>query len=99
MAHSGCSRRQPVCWTANWRRRQSGIAANQVLPDACIKPATRRKSVRLLETFCADYEDRRDGEDGGCIRAGRLLLVSPFTEKARRVTAELAVERNRFVAA
>ena len=33
------------------------------------------------------------------INAGRLLLLSPFTEKDRRVTAELAAERNRFVAA
>jgi predicted Rossmann fold nucleotide-binding protein DprA/Smf involved in DNA uptake len=29
---------------------------------------------------------------------GRLLLVSPFLKKHRRVTAELATERNRFVA-
>jgi predicted Rossmann fold nucleotide-binding protein DprA/Smf involved in DNA uptake len=33
------------------------------------------------------------------IDAGRLLLLSPFTQKERRVTAELAAERNRFVAA
>jgi len=33
------------------------------------------------------------------IDAGRLLLLSPFREKDKRVTAELAVERNRFVAA
>jgi predicted Rossmann fold nucleotide-binding protein DprA/Smf involved in DNA uptake len=33
------------------------------------------------------------------IDAGRLLLVSPFQEKDRRVTTELATERNRFVAA
>lgn len=32
------------------------------------------------------------------IHAGRLLLLSPF-EKASRVTAELAEQRNRFVAA
>jgi len=30
--------------------------------------------------------------------AGRLLLLSPFDEKHKRVTAELAAERNRFVA-
>jgi predicted Rossmann fold nucleotide-binding protein DprA/Smf involved in DNA uptake len=30
--------------------------------------------------------------------AGRLLLLSPFEEKDKRVTAELATERNRFVA-
>jgi len=33
------------------------------------------------------------------IDAGRLLLVSPFGQKDKRVTAELAAERNRFVAA
>jgi predicted Rossmann fold nucleotide-binding protein DprA/Smf involved in DNA uptake len=33
------------------------------------------------------------------IDAGRLLLVSPFQEKDKRVTTELASERNRFVAA
>lgn len=32
------------------------------------------------------------------IDAGRLLLLSPFDEKHKRVTAELAAERNRFVA-
>jgi predicted Rossmann fold nucleotide-binding protein DprA/Smf involved in DNA uptake len=33
------------------------------------------------------------------IDTGRLLLPSPFTEKHKRVTAALAAERNRFVAA
>lgn len=33
------------------------------------------------------------------IDAGRLLLLSPFDEKQKRVTSKLAVERNRFVAA
>lgn len=33
------------------------------------------------------------------INAGRLLLLSPFGEKDKRVTAKLAAERNRFVAA
>ena len=33
------------------------------------------------------------------LAAGRLLLLSPFAESARRVTAELAAARNRFVAA
>ena len=33
------------------------------------------------------------------IDAGRLLVISPFRDKQKRVTAELAVERNRFVAA
>jgi predicted Rossmann fold nucleotide-binding protein DprA/Smf involved in DNA uptake len=33
------------------------------------------------------------------IEAGRLLLVSPFTDKQKRVTTQLAEERNRFVAA
>jgi len=32
------------------------------------------------------------------IDAGRLLLLSPFTEKDKRVTADLATKRNRFVA-
>jgi len=32
------------------------------------------------------------------IRNGRLLLLSPFGENDRRVTTELAAERNRFVA-
>jgi predicted Rossmann fold nucleotide-binding protein DprA/Smf involved in DNA uptake len=30
--------------------------------------------------------------------AGRLVLVSPFQEKDKRVTTELATERKRFVA-
>jgi predicted Rossmann fold nucleotide-binding protein DprA/Smf involved in DNA uptake len=33
------------------------------------------------------------------IEAKRLLLVSPFGERAKRATTELAAERNRFVAA
>lgn len=33
------------------------------------------------------------------IDRGRLLLVSPFRDKQKRVTRELAIERNRFVAA
>lgn len=33
------------------------------------------------------------------INGGRLLLLSPFGEKDKRVTAKLAAERNRFVAA
>ena len=33
------------------------------------------------------------------IADGRLLLLSPFTEKQRRATGELAHERKRFVAA
>jgi len=33
------------------------------------------------------------------IDAGRLLLLSPFGEKDKRVTGELAAARNRFVAA
>jgi hypothetical protein len=32
------------------------------------------------------------------VLAGRLLLLSPFKERHRRITAELAVVRNRFVA-
>ena len=32
------------------------------------------------------------------IQAGRLLLISPFTDKQKRVTTQLAEERNRFVA-
>lgn len=33
------------------------------------------------------------------LHEGRLLILSPFPEKQRRMTAETAVERNRFVAA
>lgn len=33
------------------------------------------------------------------LAAGRLLLLSPFTESERRITAETAERRNRFVAA
>jgi predicted Rossmann fold nucleotide-binding protein DprA/Smf involved in DNA uptake len=32
------------------------------------------------------------------IEAGRMLLLSPFSEKQKRATTELATERNRFVA-
>jgi predicted Rossmann fold nucleotide-binding protein DprA/Smf involved in DNA uptake len=35
----------------------------------------------------------------GPLAEGRLLLLSPFAEQDRRVTAELAGERNQFVAA
>src|ERR1035437_4239418 len=35
----------------------------------------------------------------GAVDAGRMLLLSPFREKDKRVTTELATERNRFVAA
>ena len=33
------------------------------------------------------------------LESGRLLILSPFGEKERRVTAELAAQRNEFVAA
>lgn len=33
------------------------------------------------------------------LHEGRLLVLSPFTEKQQRMTAETAAERNRFVAA
>lgn len=33
------------------------------------------------------------------VDAGRLLLLSPFDQKHKRITAKLAAERNRFVAA
>lgn len=33
------------------------------------------------------------------LEEGRLLLLSPFAEKQRRITAETSVVRNRFVAA
>lgn len=35
----------------------------------------------------------------GALAAGRLLIVSPFADAERRITAELATRRNRFVAA
>ena len=35
----------------------------------------------------------------GPLAEGRLLLLSPFTEKSRRVTSGLAAARNKFVAA
>lgn len=45
--------------------------------------------------------------DGMCIQTaykkpldeGRLLMLSPFTEKAKRISSERALERNRFIAA
>ncbi len=33
------------------------------------------------------------------LAAGRLLILSPFTAMAKRVTSELAARRNKFVAA
>ena len=39
------------------------------------------------------------GDWQSAIRAVRLILVSPFSDRQRRVTTELATERNRFVAA
>jgi len=33
------------------------------------------------------------------LEEGRLLFLAPFTEKDRRVTREMALYRNRFVAA
>ncbi|MGQ9822769.1 MAG: DNA-processing protein DprA [Thermogutta sp.] len=32
------------------------------------------------------------------LESGRLLILSPFSEKERRITADLAVQRNRFAA-
>jgi predicted Rossmann fold nucleotide-binding protein DprA/Smf involved in DNA uptake len=42
---------------------------------------------------------RLPGQWQKAIVTGRLLLLSPFSERDKRVTAELAAERNRFVAA
>jgi predicted Rossmann fold nucleotide-binding protein DprA/Smf involved in DNA uptake len=33
------------------------------------------------------------------LEEGRLLILSPFTEKAKRISSERALERNRFIAA
>jgi predicted Rossmann fold nucleotide-binding protein DprA/Smf involved in DNA uptake len=41
---------------------------------------------------------RQPRECQRAIDAGRLLLLSPFGDKDKRVTAELAAERNGFVA-
>jgi predicted Rossmann fold nucleotide-binding protein DprA/Smf involved in DNA uptake len=35
----------------------------------------------------------------GAVEQGRLLVLSPFADRQRRATSELAAERNRFVAA
>ena len=42
---------------------------------------------------------RVPGELKGAMKEGRLLLLSPFTSSDRRITKELAGQRNRFVAA
>jgi predicted Rossmann fold nucleotide-binding protein DprA/Smf involved in DNA uptake len=42
---------------------------------------------------------RLPAEWQNALEAGRLLPISPFTDKQKRVTARLAEERNRFVAA
>lgn len=42
---------------------------------------------------------RLPGDWQKAINAGRFLLLSPFSDRDKRVTAELAAERNRFAAA
>jgi len=57
-------------------------------PDPIIIVRAHRLSVTRLPR---EWQKAIDG--------GRLLLLSPFREKDKRVTAQLAAERNRFVAA
>ena len=52
-----------------------------------ICPARGLEEMRLMAEWKKPLED------------GRLLLLSPFAEKDRRVTARLAIKRNEFVAA
>lgn len=48
---------------------------------------------RSIEGMRIKAEYKKPLEDG------RLLILSPFTEKENRISSELALERNRFVAA
>lgn len=52
-----------------------------------ICPARSIEETRIKTEYKKPLED------------GRLLMLSPFTEKDKRVSAEMALERNRFVAA
>lgn len=52
-----------------------------------ISPARSIEGMRIKAEYKKLLED------------GRLLMLSPFTEKSKRVSAEMALERNHFVAA
>jgi predicted Rossmann fold nucleotide-binding protein DprA/Smf involved in DNA uptake len=49
--------------------------------------------ARSIEGMRIKPESKKRLEDG------KLLMLSPFTEKARRISSERALERNRFIAA
>lgn len=56
-------------------------------------------SVVICPARAFGERSRVPAEWRSALGAGRLVVLSPFDERERRVTAELALERNRFIAA
>ncbi len=103
-----CSRRAPggvVIAVHDWARaaRDAGVAVVSGFQSPLERDALRfllrgeQPVVICPARGIATY--RLPGEWHEPLRQGRLVVVSPFADRQRRMTAELAAERNRFVAA
>jgi len=82
--------------------RGSGIAIvggfHSPIEKDCLETLLRRSGLVIICPARRLSESRLPREWQKAIKAGRMLLLSPFDEKQKRATSELAVERNRFVA-
>ena len=103
-----CSRKCPgelILKTYDFARliRRSGLAIvsgfHSPIEKDCLPILLRGQDPIIIVQGRKLSTSRLPAEWQRAIEAGRLLLISPFTEKDKRVTAELASERNRFVAA
>jgi predicted Rossmann fold nucleotide-binding protein DprA/Smf involved in DNA uptake len=65
----------------------------------CLRILLRGHQPVILVLARALHDMRISPELQKPLHEGRLLFLSPFTSGTRRVTASLAIERNRFVAA
>lgn len=83
--------------------RDSGVAIisgfHSPIEKDCLPILLRGQSPVIIVQAHRLSVSRLPSEWQKAIDARRLLLLSPFSDKAKRVTAELAAERNRFVAA
>jgi predicted Rossmann fold nucleotide-binding protein DprA/Smf involved in DNA uptake len=103
-----CSRKCPgdvILKTYDFARlaRDSGIAVvsgfHSPIEKDCLAVLLRGASPIIMVQAHRLSTSRLPREWRKAIDAGRLLLFSPFRQKDKRVTAQLAAERNRFVAA
>lgn len=83
--------------------RDSGIAIlsgfHSPIEKDCLPILLRGRGPVIIVQAHRLSISRLPKEWQNALDSGRLLLLSPFGDREKRVTAELAAERNRFVAA